>query len=98
MYMYLHGCIAARLKDELNRLTEARGENEELNKTLRLELSVYDKMAAADNPSSEYRPDVWLTHGMALNCVVISSLCVAKLNFLFRIFFALSVLQLLFFF
>ena len=58
MYMYLHGCIAARLKDELNRLTEALGENEELNKTLRLELSVYDKMAAADNPSSEYRPDV----------------------------------------
>ena len=54
---YLHVCIAARLKDELNRLTEALGENEELNKTLRLELSVYDKMAAADNPSSsEYLP------------------------------------------
>ena len=57
IYMYLYVCVAARLKDELNRLTEALGENEELNKTLRLELSVYDKMAAADNPSSsEYLP------------------------------------------
>ena len=34
------------MKEELNRLEAALGENEELNKTLKLELSVYDKMAA----------------------------------------------------
>ncbi len=33
-----------RLKEELNALQEQVHENEQLNKTLRLELSVYDKM------------------------------------------------------
>ena len=34
----------ARLKDEVNRLQEHVQENQQLNNTLQLELSVYDKM------------------------------------------------------
>ena len=41
------------MKEELNRLEAALGENEELNKTLKLELSVYDKMAADNHLPSK---------------------------------------------
>ena len=36
--------LPIRLKDEVNRLQENVQENQQLNNTLQLELSVYDKM------------------------------------------------------
>ena len=41
-----------RLREEVEQLREAIDENEQLNKTLKLELGVYDKMAADGNDVS----------------------------------------------